>query len=122
MAARKDVEIIRFPATVNMSEAIRNAASVPGTAKNPNEGVEFVQFLLTSEGRGILMETGQPRVVPALRKGDVPPAVKDQISASKGYRPLAATSGFGSRMAGARALGCPCIPLSLRPNPASGRG
>ncbi len=77
VAARKDVEIIRFPATVNMSEAIRNAASVPGTAKNPKEAIDFVRFLLTSEARSILMDTGQPPVVPALRKGDVPQSVKE---------------------------------------------
>ncbi len=32
VAAKNDVDIIRFPASVNMSEAIRNAALVPGTA------------------------------------------------------------------------------------------
>jgi ABC-type molybdate transport system substrate-binding protein len=55
---------IRFPASVNMSEAIRNAATVPGTAKNPQEATAFVAFLLSPEGKRILQDTGQPPVVP----------------------------------------------------------
>jgi len=77
VAARNDIEIIRFPASVNMSEAIRNAATVPGTAKNPREATDFVRFLLTVEAQAILRETGQPPVVPAIRKGDVPADVKN---------------------------------------------
>ena len=34
VAARNDVDIVRFPDSVNLSEAIRNAATVPGTARN----------------------------------------------------------------------------------------
>jgi molybdate transport system substrate-binding protein len=77
VAARNDVDIVRFPASVNMSEAIRNAASVPGTAKNPKEATEFVRFLLTAQAQNILRETGQPPVVPAIRKGEVPATLKD---------------------------------------------
>jgi len=72
VAARNDVEAIRFPASVNMSEAIRNAATVPGNSKNPGEATAFVGFLLSPEGQRILQDTGQPPVVPAIRKGDVP--------------------------------------------------
>jgi molybdenum ABC transporter molybdate-binding protein len=72
VAAKNDVEILRFPATVNLSEAIRNAATVPGTAKNPKEAADFVRFLLTAEAQKILTDTGQPPVTPALRKGNVP--------------------------------------------------
>jgi molybdate transport system substrate-binding protein len=75
VAARDDIDIVRFPASVNLSEQIRNAALVPGTAKNPKEAAQFVRFLLSAEGQKILMETGQPPVVPALRKGAVPPDV-----------------------------------------------
>jgi ABC-type molybdate transport system substrate-binding protein len=77
VAARNDVEILRFPASVNLSAEIRNAASVPGTAKNPKEATDFVRFLLTAEAQVILRETGQPPVVPAIRKGNVPAEVKD---------------------------------------------
>ncbi len=77
VAAKNDVEIIRFPASVNLSEAIRNAASVPGTAKNPKEATDFVRFLLTAEAQKILLDTGQPPVVPAIRKGNVPADVKN---------------------------------------------
>jgi ABC-type molybdate transport system substrate-binding protein len=72
VAARNDIEIVRFPASVNMSEAIRNAATVPGTAKNPEEAADFVRLILSAEGQKILDETGQPPIVPALRKGNVP--------------------------------------------------
>jgi molybdate transport system substrate-binding protein len=49
VAARNDVEIIRFPASVNMSDTIQNAALVPRSAKNPAEANAFVRFLLTPE-------------------------------------------------------------------------
>ncbi len=72
VAARNDVEIVRFPASVNVSDKIRNAATVPGTAANEKEALEFVKFLLSAEGQNILKETGQPPLVPAIRKGEVP--------------------------------------------------
>jgi len=72
VAARNDVDIVRFPDSVNMSEAIRNAATVPGTARNAKEAMEFVGFLLSDEARQILKDTGQPPLVPAIRKGAVP--------------------------------------------------
>ena len=72
VAAKDDIEIIRFPDSVNMSDSIRNAALVPGTAKNSKEATDFVRFLLTAEAQTILKETGQPPVVPAIRKGNVP--------------------------------------------------
>jgi len=77
VAARNDVEIIRFPSSVNMSDSIQNAALVPGTAKNPKDANEFVRFLLTAGAQAILRETGQPPVVPAIRKGDVPADVQN---------------------------------------------
>lgn len=76
VAARSDVDIVRFPDSVNMSEAIRNAATVPGTARNVPDATAFVAFLLTEEARKILLETGQPPVVPAIRKGAVPAEIK----------------------------------------------
>ena len=72
VAARNELDIIRFPASVNLSDAIRNAASVPGTAKNENDAIAFVKFLLSAEGQNILKETGQPPVVPAIQKGAIP--------------------------------------------------
>lgn len=72
VAARNDVDIIRFPASVNLSDEIRNAATVPGTATNQKAALDFVKFLLSAEGQAILKDTGQPPVVPAIRKGDVP--------------------------------------------------
>jgi molybdate transport system substrate-binding protein len=73
VAAKNDIEIVRFPASVNLSEAIQNAANVPGTAKSPKEATDFVAFLLSAEGRDILLQTGQPPVVPPIRKGKIPP-------------------------------------------------
>jgi molybdate transport system substrate-binding protein len=72
VAARNDVDAIRFPDAVNMSEAIRNAATVTGTAGNPVQAQAFVVFLLSPEAQRILKDTGQPPVVPALRVGAVP--------------------------------------------------
>ncbi len=76
IAARDDVDIIRFPDNVNLSEAIRNAATVPGTARSPSDATAFVAFLLTPEAHDILKNTGQPPVVPALRKGAVPASIQ----------------------------------------------
>jgi ABC-type molybdate transport system substrate-binding protein len=73
VAARNDVEIVRFPASVNLSADIQNAAAVPGTAKFPKEAIEFVRLILSDEGRKILQQTGQPPVVPPIRKGKIPP-------------------------------------------------
>ena len=72
VAAKDAVDIIRFPPSVNLSDKIRNAATVPGTAKNETVALDFVKFLLSEAGRKILQDTGQPPVVPAIRKGDVP--------------------------------------------------
>jgi molybdate transport system substrate-binding protein len=72
IAAKNDVDIVRFPASVNVSEAIRNAAAIPNTAKNPKEAEDFIRFILSTDGQRILLENGQPPVVPAIRKGDVP--------------------------------------------------
>ncbi len=76
VAAKNELGIVRFPAGVNLSDKIRNAASVPGTAKNEKAAMDFVKFLLSAEGQNILKETGQPPVVPAIRKGDVPAELK----------------------------------------------
>jgi ABC-type molybdate transport system substrate-binding protein len=70
------VAIVRFADNVNMSEAIRNAATVPGTASNGADGTAFVAFLLTPEAQKILLDTGQPPVVPAIRKGVTPVAIR----------------------------------------------
>ena len=77
VAAKNDLDIVRFPPSVNLSGSIQNAASVPGTAKNPKEATDFVRFILSAEGQAILLETGQPPVVPAIRTGDVPADVKN---------------------------------------------
>jgi len=72
VAAKDAVDIIRFPPSVNLSDKIRNAVTVPGTAKDEKVALDFVKFLLSDAGRKILQDTGQPPVVPAIRKGDVP--------------------------------------------------
>jgi molybdate transport system substrate-binding protein len=70
--AKSDVENLRFPAAVNLSSQIRNAATVPSTAKEPATAVKFVRFILSDEGRSILDATGQPPVVPPITKGELP--------------------------------------------------
>jgi molybdate/tungstate transport system substrate-binding protein len=59
-----------------MSEAIRNVAAIPNTAKSPKEAADFIGFILSADGQRILSENGQPPVVPAIRKGDVSAGLK----------------------------------------------
>jgi len=75
VAARNDVDILRYADNVNLSDTIRNAATVPGASRNATEAAAFVAFLLTPEAQNILKDTGQPPVVPAIRKGAVPASV-----------------------------------------------
>ena len=70
--AKNDIDILRFPATVNISSEIRNAATVPATAKEPAVAIRFVRFLLSGEGRTILDATGQPPIVPPITTGELP--------------------------------------------------
>ncbi|MDR3565898.1 MAG: molybdate ABC transporter substrate-binding protein [Negativicutes bacterium] len=72
VAAGDAVEIVNFPAAVNLSELIRNAVTVPGTAKNAEVANGFIKFILSAEGQQILKKTGQPPIVPALHEGSVP--------------------------------------------------
>jgi len=76
VAARGDVDIVRFADAVNLSESIRNAAAVPGTARNAQEATAFVAFLMSPQAQEILKNAGQPPVSPALRRGEVPPELR----------------------------------------------
>lgn len=76
VAAQSDLDIVRFPPSVNLGDKIQNAATVPGVARNEKIALEFVKFLISSEGQDILNQTGQPPVIPAIRKGAVPPEIQ----------------------------------------------
>lgn len=67
-----DVEIVSFPAKVNLSENIRNVATIPATARNVPTAESFIRFILSEEGRQILKKTGQPPIVPPIKEGNVP--------------------------------------------------
>ena len=66
------VEILSFPAEVNLSKDIRNAVTIPGTAGNGEAALGFVRFMLSAGGRQILQNAGQPPLIPPLKGGDVP--------------------------------------------------
>ena len=76
VADKEKLEIIRFPAMVNLSSDIRNAATVPATAKDPATAVKFVRLLISAEGKGLLEATGQPPVAPPIFNGNVPVELK----------------------------------------------
>jgi ABC-type molybdate transport system substrate-binding protein len=76
VAEKDKIEILRFPATVNLSSDIRNAATVPATAKDPAAAVKFVRLLLSAEGKAILESTGQPPIAPPIFNGRVPAELK----------------------------------------------
>lgn len=67
-----DVDIIFFPATVNLSEKIVNVVTIPGVANNVNGADSFIKLLLSAEGSQILKLTGQPPIVPPLTEGNIP--------------------------------------------------
>jgi molybdenum ABC transporter molybdate-binding protein len=70
--AADDVEMISFPANLNLSEEIRNVATIPGTAQNGEAAEDFIKLMLSEEGRRILEKTGQPPIVPPIKEGKVP--------------------------------------------------
>jgi molybdenum ABC transporter molybdate-binding protein len=72
VAAQSNLDIVRFPASVNLSDRIQNAVTVPGMTANRETAVEFVKFIISSAGQDILKRTGQPPVIPIIRKGVVP--------------------------------------------------
>lgn len=74
--AKKDVDSLRFPAEVNLSSQIRNAATIPSTAKESATALAFVRFILSDEGRKILEATGQPPIVPPITRGEIPRELK----------------------------------------------
>jgi len=67
-----EINIVRFPATVNLSNKIVNVITIPGTAKNVKAADNFIKLLLSVEGREILERTGQPPIVPPVVEGIVP--------------------------------------------------
>jgi len=67
-----DADRITFPAKVNLSENIRNVATIPATARNAAAAESFIRFMLSAEGRRILEKTGQPPIVPPIGEGIVP--------------------------------------------------
>jgi molybdenum ABC transporter molybdate-binding protein len=76
VAEKDKLEILRFPITVNLSSEIRNAATVPATAKDPATAVKFVRLLISDEGKALLEATGQPPVAPPIFNGNVPAELK----------------------------------------------
>ncbi len=74
-----EVEIVSFPAKVNLSDSIRNAVTIPGTARYGRIAESFIGFMLSSEGRQILKKTGQPPIVPPIREGRVPFFAKELL-------------------------------------------
>jgi molybdate transport system substrate-binding protein len=76
VADKEKLEILRYPAAVNLSSEIRNAATVPATAKDPAAAMKFVRLLLSAEGKAILESTGQPPIVPPIFNGKVPAELK----------------------------------------------
>jgi len=76
VAEKEKLEILRFPAMVNLSSDIRNAATVPATAKDPATAVKFVWLLISDEGKALLEATGQPPVAPPIFNGNVPAELK----------------------------------------------
>ena len=76
VAAQGNLDIIRFPASVNQSDKIQNAVTVPEMTQNREMAIELVKFIISSDGQNILIKTGQPPVIPVIRKGVVPAGIQ----------------------------------------------
>ncbi|MGE5257806.1 MAG: molybdate ABC transporter substrate-binding protein [Hyphomicrobiales bacterium] len=76
IAAESNLDIIRFPSSVNQSDKIQNAMTVPGRTQHGEIAVGFVKFIVSPAGQDILKQTGQPPVIPVIRKGSVPSEIK----------------------------------------------
>ncbi|NLI90990.1 MAG: molybdate ABC transporter substrate-binding protein [Peptococcaceae bacterium] len=72
---QNDFDVLRYPADVNLSSEIRNAATIPGTAGQKEAAAKFISLILSPEGQEILKKTGQPPVVPPIKDGNVPPEI-----------------------------------------------
>jgi molybdate transport system substrate-binding protein len=69
------LDIVSFPSSVNLSEDIRNAVTIPVSSQNETAAADFIRFLLSEEGREILKKTGQPPLIPPVARGEVPGAI-----------------------------------------------
>lgn len=78
VAAGEAISYIRFPASVNMSEAIRNAVTIPVAAGGRGFAESFVAFLLAPKGRKVLERSGQPPIVPPQFVGATPARLKEK--------------------------------------------
>ena len=72
MSISDDVDIIYFPAAVNLSKKIVNVITIPGTARNVKTADDIIKLLLSAEGRQILKKSGQPPIVPPIAEGNIP--------------------------------------------------
>lgn len=78
VAAGEAISYIRFPASVNMSEAIRSAVTIPVAAGGRGFAESFVAFLLAPKGRKVLERSGQPPIVPPQFVGTTPARLKEK--------------------------------------------
>ncbi len=62
---------ISTPAKTYWGSAIKYAATIPNTAKNRFWAIEFLKFLLSSEGQAILIAGGQPVINPPIAEGNL---------------------------------------------------
>ncbi|WP_267640918.1 extracellular solute-binding protein [Haloarchaeobius amylolyticus] len=66
--------------------------TVPGVAENPDLGAQWVEFMASEEGKGILEDNGfspvSPLVVPESGKGNVPENVMGKAEARSSLGPL----------------------------------
>ena len=69
------LEVVGFDAELDRHD-IAAAENWEARLENLIQGADSVIFLLSPEAQSILKETGQPPVVPAMRKGAVPPEVR----------------------------------------------
>jgi len=76
----KKVQLQTIDGKTKTGKPIVYGVTVPKNAENPEMGLEFVKFVIGTEGQTIFSDMGQPPIVPPIGSGAVPDELKDSVA------------------------------------------
>ena len=80
----KKVKLQTTDGKTNTATPIVYGITVPTNAENPELGLEFVEFVIGSEGQKIFADNGQPPIVPPVGSGNTPEELKSLVQLESG--------------------------------------